>query len=62
MFGYIMGFLLIIWMCITLFALGTADDLLDFMRSIWFAIVCVGYIVILAVYFMFKDAFREEEY
>jgi len=62
MFGYIMGFLLIIWICITLFALGTTEDLLEFMRSALFIIICVGYIVILAVYFMFKNVFREEEY
>jgi len=62
MFGYIMGFLLIIWICITLFGLGTTDNIVEFMRSAFFIIICVGYIVILAVYFMFKNVFREEEY
>jgi hypothetical protein len=60
MFGYVMGLLLIVWMCITLIALGTTNDVMNFMRGIYFPILCVGYIVILAVYFMFKDVFREE--
>lgn len=62
MFGYIMGIIFILWSLYTLFALGTTNDMTDFMRSTNFIILCVGYIVILAVYFMFKDMFRRQIY
>lgn len=61
MFGIIMLVMLMIWSCITLVAFGMAPDLADFLRSIPFIIICVGYIIIFAVYFMFKDVFREDD-
>jgi len=41
--------------------MGTAGDMADFMRSMSFSIICIGYIIILAVYYMFKNVFREDD-
>jgi len=62
MLGYIFGLAFILWCCVTLFLFGSATDMYDFLRSMGFIAVCVGYIVILAGYFITKELFKEEEY
>jgi len=57
-----MGIALIAWSCLTLYLLSTIEELFKFLTSIKFVAICVGYIIILAVYFMFKDVFKEEQY
>jgi hypothetical protein len=54
------AFLLIVLTIYTVIALGTSDDIYEFLRSMSFPAICAGYIILFGVFFMFKNVFREE--
>jgi hypothetical protein len=62
MIGLIVVFSLMIWTLFTFFIFGTAGDFFTFARSIYFPIICVGYIIILAIYPFWKRMNKEDDY
>ena len=60
-FATFMMFMLLLWTVISLFLMRGFPGMLEFMRSMNFAIICVGYIIILTLFYVLKNFFREYE-
>lgn len=60
-FGSVMMFILVIWTFISFLLMRGFDGMLNFLRSMNFATVCVGYIIILALFYVLKNVFRNLE-
>jgi len=60
-FGTLMAFIFFFWCFISLMLMRGFGNTIIFLRSMNFIIVCVGYIIILAVFYMLKNTFRKIE-
>jgi len=61
LFPAFMLFSLVLWSFISIILMKGFPNVLSFMRSINFAVVCVGYIIILTLFYMLKNFFRSIE-
>lgn len=61
LFGTLMLFILVLWTFVSLLLMRGFANFLEFMRSMNFAVVCIVYIVILTLFYVLKNVFREYE-
>jgi len=61
LFGTVMMFVFILWSFVSLILMNGFSSAINFLRSMNFVIVCVGYVIILVVFYMLKEIMRKWE-
>ena len=60
MIGFLTLFLLMLWTVFTIILVLSSPSPFDFLRGLWFPVICVGYIALFAFYPIVKRILRDE--
>jgi len=61
MIGAIVLFLLMLWSVITMLLMISVGEVFTFLRSMYFPLICVGYVLIMSIYPIYKRVSRQDE-